>query len=319
MNTFISYSHNDSKVLDILHKHLAQLQREGLISTWTDRKIPAGSTMDQNISSALTSSDLFIALLSPDYLASDYCYENEFETALEMQKGGQIIIIPIIVEPCDWLSTPFKKFKALPNDGKAISTWENQNTAFLDIIQNIRKLITFQNINQATQIGPKSSSIPSSRNYRIQKDFDSIEKMEFVEKTFYEIKDYLKRYIEEVLQIDNIKARTIIDNNENFECLLVNRNKIATESHLHISTKGNNSGFRPTSSVKEQISYSININNRESDRFFTLGFDEYHLFFIQSDYYSGSRNNAEFGAKEISDMIWNEWLESVGMLWGGQV
>ncbi|HEY5462622.1 MAG TPA: toll/interleukin-1 receptor domain-containing protein [Hanamia sp.] len=312
MKAFISYSHNGSLMLEMFHKHLAQLKRDGTLTTWTDQQIPSGSKLDQSISSELSTSNLFIALLSPDYISSKYCYEKEFQKALEMLSEGKIIIIPIIIEVCDWLSTPFKEFKALPRDGKAISTWENKNTAFLDVIQNVRLLIA-EPIVQKASITIPESSLASVRNYRVQRDFDSIEKMEFVEKTFHEIKELLKRYIDEILQIDNIKARIMIDNKNDFECLLVNRNKIATESQLNLSIAGKKSGFRPSSS-DEEIIYSININNRAADKSFTLALDDYHLFFIQNNFYSGSNKKIELGPKEISDMIWNELLESVGIM-----
>ena len=314
MKAFISYSHNDTPMLEMFHKHLAQLQREGTLTTWTDQQIPIGGSLNKNISSELSSSDLFIALLSPDYVSSQYCYDTEFKKALELQSQGKIIIIPIIIEVCDWLSTPFREFKALPKDGKAVSTWENKNTAFLDVIQNLRKLINEQVVGKTLIPGLTSSAVSTKSNYRVQKDFDSIEKMEFIERTFHEIKEYLKRYIEEVLQIDNIKARVGVDTNTDFECLLVNRNKIATESQLNLSIVGKKSGFRP-SSAEEEIIYSINNNNRAADKSFILGIDSYHLFFTQNDYYSGSRDKEEFGSKEISDKIWIEWLASVGMMW----
>ncbi|TDN80360.1 TIR domain-containing protein [Salegentibacter sp. 24] len=141
MKAFISYSHVDQRFLDRLHVHLAQLQRENLISTWTDKDILAGGKLDNAISDSLSSSKLFIALLSPDYINSNYCYEKEFEQALTMEERDQLIIIPIVIEDCDWLNTPFKKFKALPEDGKAIANWSSPNTAFLNVIQEIRKLL----------------------------------------------------------------------------------------------------------------------------------------------------------------------------------
>ena len=66
MKAFISYSHKDSSMLDFLHKHLIQLQRDGLISAWTDNEIPAGGKIGKAIAKELNSSDLFIALVSPD-------------------------------------------------------------------------------------------------------------------------------------------------------------------------------------------------------------------------------------------------------------
>lgn len=306
MNAFISYSHQDNSMLDLLHKHLTQLQRDNVIKTWTDKDIMAGGKLDQNISSALKSANLFIAILSPDYIASNYCYEKEFQSALAMQEEG-MIIIPIIVEPCDWLSTPFKDFKALPTDGKAVSTWENKNTAFLDIVQNIRKLVSSSD-SVKDKLQKVSSQNLVARNYRVQKDFDSIEKIEFVEMTLHQIVEYLKRYIDEVVKLDNIKSRILIENDREFECLLVNRNKIATESHLKLSIDSENSSIFSSRSNEKQIVYSIIFggSRRQEAKTLTLAVDEYHLFWTQSGYYSGSQSKKELGSKEIADLIWGE-------------
>jgi hypothetical protein len=63
---FISYSHNDEKMLTALHKHHAVMKREKTISTWYDRDILAGGRVHGDIVDALTSSELFLALVSPD-------------------------------------------------------------------------------------------------------------------------------------------------------------------------------------------------------------------------------------------------------------
>ncbi len=312
MKAFISYSHQDAAMLDILHKHLAQLKRDNIINTWTDQEITAGKRLNQAISSSLSTSNLFIALLSHEYIASRYCYETEFEKAQEMEQQGKIIIVPIIVEPCDWLNTPFKNFKALPKDGKAITTWENKNTAFLDVVQGLRKLIEYGDITEPSKEA-KQSIVPLSRNYRVQKDFDSIAKIEFIETTLREIKELLKRFMVELEQLDNTKTRVIVDSNDTFESLLSNRNKIGAESKLTVSTTAANSMFNPRSNEK-QVAYSIDTNNRPSQKTFQLAWDEYHLYWTDNHYYSGARNSTELDAKSIAEHIWNEWLQSVGIL-----
>ncbi len=65
-NAFISYSHRDEKGLELLHKHLAMLRRDGLIDVWFDRQIDAGGKIDNEIAGALSRSELFLALVSPD-------------------------------------------------------------------------------------------------------------------------------------------------------------------------------------------------------------------------------------------------------------
>ena len=48
-------------------------------------------------------------------------------------------VIPIILKPVDWKKTPFSKLATLPKDAKAITTWRNQDEAFLDVVTGIRR------------------------------------------------------------------------------------------------------------------------------------------------------------------------------------
>ncbi|UIY23555.1 toll/interleukin-1 receptor domain-containing protein [Rhizobium leguminosarum] len=142
VTAFISYSHADAKHLDRLHKHMAQLRRDEVFETWTDHAIVAGSKLDDEVFTALRASQVFIALVSPDYLASNYCYEKEFEEAQKLEAEGRLHIVPLIVEPCDWLSSPFSTRMALPKDGKPIPEWTNENVAYLNVIQGLRAVAT---------------------------------------------------------------------------------------------------------------------------------------------------------------------------------
>jgi hypothetical protein len=65
----ISYSHNDAALLDNLHKHLAVLRREGLITTWTDRDILAG-VIDEHVDRAWEEADMYLLLVSASFIDS---------------------------------------------------------------------------------------------------------------------------------------------------------------------------------------------------------------------------------------------------------
>ena len=69
---FISYSHKDEAARDKLDIHLAQLKRDN-VSTWFDGDLDAGEALDPNIARELRRAHVFVALFSPDYLASKYC------------------------------------------------------------------------------------------------------------------------------------------------------------------------------------------------------------------------------------------------------
>jgi TIR domain len=110
------------------------------VEAWYDREILAGSDVDQEIDAKLAETDIFLALVSPDFLASHYCYEREMATALKKHTEGTIRVVPVIIEPCDW--TPLKHLKALPKDGQPISTWPNENAAYLDVVTELRRLLS---------------------------------------------------------------------------------------------------------------------------------------------------------------------------------
>ncbi|MBL7696531.1 MAG: toll/interleukin-1 receptor domain-containing protein [Chitinophagaceae bacterium] len=315
MDAFISYSHKDGSALDLLHKHLAQLRRDDLLSQWTDRDIRPGGRVDNTISTALERSQIFLALLSPDYIASQYCYDKEFQRALELERNGRLTIVPIILEPCDWLSTPFSSFNALPKDGKPINTYNNINTAFLDVVQKLRKLIEDDGVISMSSPNKDSLTSMKPKNYRVKKDFDSIHKIEFADQTFSEVKTILHSYIEEVLQIDNIKAKILRDEKETLESILVNRNMIATEARLkvHLSSSDEKRDFFHTNSG-HKISYSIYSKGNAEDKFFTIANDDYDLYWTIASMYYGNSGEKRYRAKDIADIIWKEWLESVGII-----
>ena len=86
VSLFFSYSHRDEEFRDELEIHLAMLKREGSISAWHDRRIDAGAKLHDDISEHLETADIIWLLVSPYFLASDYCYEREMTRALERQK-----------------------------------------------------------------------------------------------------------------------------------------------------------------------------------------------------------------------------------------
>ena len=50
---------------------------------------------------------MIFLLISPSFIASDYCYGIELKCALDRHHAGQARIIPIILRPVDWSGTTF--------------------------------------------------------------------------------------------------------------------------------------------------------------------------------------------------------------------
>ncbi|OSA79506.1 hypothetical protein B2H89_12530 [Clostridium botulinum] len=142
LKLFFSYSHKDESMRDELEKHLVMLKRQGIISTWHDRKIDVGNVLNSEIDSNLKDADIILLLVSVDFLASDYCYNREMEEALKMHESRQAVVVPIILRSCDWTSASFAKLLALPTDAKSVSTWADKDEAFLNITKGIKNIAT---------------------------------------------------------------------------------------------------------------------------------------------------------------------------------
>lgn len=137
---FLSYSHRDENLRDELAKHLKLLERQGILRPWHDRQIGAGEEWRNTIDEHLQSADIILLLISADFLASDYCYDVEAKAALEKHERGDATVIPVILRPVDWRSSPFGKLQALPKDAKPVTTYDNLDVAFEEIASGIRAL-----------------------------------------------------------------------------------------------------------------------------------------------------------------------------------
>ena len=140
LKLFISYSHQDEALKDNLVKHLEPLKRLNLIDEWNDRKIPAGDKWEKAISSALERADIVLLVISIDFINSKYCYDVEMERALERERNGETVVIPVIARACMWRSSEFARLQATPTDGKAIASWHDRDEALTVVAERIREV-----------------------------------------------------------------------------------------------------------------------------------------------------------------------------------
>jgi len=141
VHVFLSYAREDARLLSQLEAHLSGLKREGLISTWCNRQIMPGAHWAGVIDQHLEQASLILLLVSSDFLASDYCYQIEVKRALERHRSGKAVVIPVIVRPTDWQSTPLAVVQPLPQEGRAVTDWSNPDQAFVNIVAGIRHVV----------------------------------------------------------------------------------------------------------------------------------------------------------------------------------
>ena len=206
---FFSYSHADEALRDQLEIHLSALKRQGIISTWHDRRILAGSSVDETIDQNLESADLILLLISPDFIASDYCYEREMRRAMQRHFAGSARVIPVILRPCDWQDLQFGKLLATPRDGRAITKWPNADEAFLDVVKSIKAALSElgrgsinarprQKLDSPPSADEQSSTEIRSSNLRVSKTFSDLEKDRFLRAGFEYIAKFFENSLDEI-------------------------------------------------------------------------------------------------------------------------
>ena len=202
-HVFFSYSHADEELRNELEKHLAGLLRQGVITTWHDRRIGPGEELHGHIDEQLNAADIVLLLVSADFLASDYCYDVEMMRAMERHEGGEARVIPVILRPCHWHGAPFGTLMAVPPDGKPVVKHATLDDGFLEVAKAIRQVAgpahplapAARASQPAAGLDRPAPSGPRSSNLRVRGEFTDRDRHAFLTESF----DYIARYFENSL------------------------------------------------------------------------------------------------------------------------
>lgn len=138
---FFCYAHKDIKMLNELKKHLKGLQKNGVIESWCDQNISAGTEWESEIIRQLNAAQIILLLISADFMDSDHCYGVEMKRAIERHERGEARVIPVILRPVYWQYEVFSKLQPLPTEGRAITKWSIRDEAYKDITEGIAEVI----------------------------------------------------------------------------------------------------------------------------------------------------------------------------------
>ncbi len=138
---FLSYAAKDKEFLNYLLLHLAPIRRANYIDTWSDGEITTGSEWKDEMVEQLHQADIILLVVTANFLASDFHYLQQLETAMKRHEAGEAIVIPIIFEHCVWHYTPFAKLKSLPQNGQPVNAWGNRDEALTHVASAIGKMV----------------------------------------------------------------------------------------------------------------------------------------------------------------------------------
>jgi hypothetical protein len=112
---FVSYSDTDQAIAHVVVDRLTQAG----VPVWTDSAIRLGEDFVEAIERGLRSSDVYLLLISPQFMSSEFClYELGF--ALKGQRAGATII-PVAISGTDVRVLPpyLRRFHAIDAGGLA--------------------------------------------------------------------------------------------------------------------------------------------------------------------------------------------------------
>lgn len=139
LKMFLSYAHEDVLLKDELDKHLTALKRSQRISIWQDKNIAGGSDWDETIKEELEQADIILLLISPDFVASEYIWNNELKKALLNHESGRSKIIPIFLRGVVTDGMPFEKLQGYIDIEKPIASFlgAERDNAFREVVKRI--------------------------------------------------------------------------------------------------------------------------------------------------------------------------------------
>ena len=143
---FVSYSHENVTWCKRLRSVLKVKANVDTLQPWHDTELKAGDRWDKEIRAALEQMDIFLCLVSFQFLASDYIQNVELPKAKTRHDNGEIEVVPVVLYPvdlkhdCEFLSA----LSPLPQWGKSWRDFEKDgdwNDALYPIGNGIKQAI----------------------------------------------------------------------------------------------------------------------------------------------------------------------------------
>jgi hypothetical protein len=137
---FLSYSREDKKWEEQLRVFLKSAEQSERVVVWYYGLINTGEPFDEKINEAIERAKVAVLLISPDYLASEWLLNVEVPRLLERQQRGELLIVSILLRPCDWMEVDWlRQIVMLPYGGTPIA--EHDETTQHELLNEAARYI----------------------------------------------------------------------------------------------------------------------------------------------------------------------------------
>jgi photosystem II stability/assembly factor-like uncharacterized protein len=112
VRVFVSYAREDRRWLDPDYRYslipfLKESLRRHNVAFWFDKELQPGDEFKRHIETQIDQSQIALLIVSQSFLNSDFIEVREMPRIAERARLGQMIVVPVLVEPCDWSEYPF--------------------------------------------------------------------------------------------------------------------------------------------------------------------------------------------------------------------
>jgi hypothetical protein len=157
---YICYAEEDKNALTRLEQQLRTLTSAGRIQPWHRGKLEPGLDRAQHIATHLDQARIIIMLVSANLFDPEYYDNPEMQHAFQLHKEKGVLLIPVIVKPCDWKISSLGVLEPLPHGGKPAGL---DDRAWLNVATEINKVATLIQSEQVKKAPAHPTKSPRAR------------------------------------------------------------------------------------------------------------------------------------------------------------
>lgn len=156
---FVGYARKDAEYYQEMKTCLIPILRGKKIRFWSDESINAGEDWKDEIGRALSRTKVGFFLVSPDFLASEISVDEELGYLINVQKGEQVEILWVLLNPCMYQHSSLSEIQALHDVGTPLSKMSkaDRNMVWVQAGTEILKLLNRQGVASQIEYGESNT------------------------------------------------------------------------------------------------------------------------------------------------------------------
>ncbi|WP_019062650.1 toll/interleukin-1 receptor domain-containing protein [Streptomyces prunicolor] len=155
----LSYARLDEAHRQTFRKHVADLERSG-VHVFDDRDIPTGVDWEPVLFDEMERADIIVLLLTPNFVASEFCMDSELPIAERRWKAGECRLFPVNVAPFDVAKDSFLgRLQRTPSDKSLTEYRTAAPKQWREVARQLRKLV--EGVSDARDRGAAPTSRPT--------------------------------------------------------------------------------------------------------------------------------------------------------------